>query len=205
MLLGHPLIVICPACGQEHRQTNLLSGNTFGGMFWSDGSSFSPMMPDVPYFSVCSSCRHFFCVKRCEQFESTDESVYELPSLQHPDRKDLSDALTRRLFEGKDEEIYLRTRLWWSMNNINGQEIENQGNSDDKAYLENARALLNLLTTNNQYELLTMAELHRNLREFDTCLSLLSLIDEKRLEERKHQIEEACRKHSSNTFRFDFS
>jgi hypothetical protein len=205
MLLGHPLIVRCPACGQEHRQTNLLSGNTFGGMFWSDGSSFAPMMPDTPYFSVCSTCGHFFCVKRCEQFESDDESVYELPSLEHPGRNALSDALSRKLFEGKNEEIYLRTRFWWSMNKRPFQQEDTTGAEDDKAYRLNALALLELLNDADQHDLLIMAELHRNLKDFGKCLELLNRITEKRLEERRQQIEKACKSKISSTIRIEFN
>lgn len=202
MLLGNPLTVYCPQCNTPHMQMSLISGNTFGGVFWSDGCSLTPMLPDIPLFTRCVSCRCIFSLKRCEQEESEREEAYDFPPVTQPDTEGLEEALATKVYQTEQEEIYLRVRLWWAMNKRPFQTGETMAHSMDEKYLKNARKLIQLLGMNKEENLLTIAELHRNTGEFDACIKALSGIKEKRFEDRADQIKKACEAGITAVIRF---
>lgn len=203
MILGHPLIVYCPGCNTPHMQMNLISGNTFGGVFWSDGCSLSPMLPDIPLFTRCTSCNLIFSLKRCKQTESEDEEVFKMPVVVQPDINGLAEALTLKVHQSGQEEIYLRIRLWWALNNRSFNKGEIGHHIVDQAYRDNAIRLLNLLDVENKENLLTIAELYRNLGEFDECRKTLSGVTEKHFENHVKQIKDACNRGLSAVVRFN--
>jgi len=182
-------------------QMNLISGNTFGGIFWSDGCSLSPMLPDIPLFTKCSSCNLIFNLKNCAQTESTDEDVFDLPNVAQLDITGLEEAISQKVYETEREEIHLRIRLWWAMNKRPFKTGEYEHHEVDQNYLNNAKALLGLLCYENEDELLIIAELYRNLGMFAECRKVLSGITDKRYENRTTQIEKACSSGISSVIR----
>jgi TPR repeat protein len=52
-----PIISRCPACESLLERFELLSGNTFGATFWTDGKVDAPDLPDQPPFGKCSHCK----------------------------------------------------------------------------------------------------------------------------------------------------
>ena len=192
MMLGHLLIVYCSWCETPHSRINLLSGNTFGSIFWSDGCSLSPMLPDVPLFTRCSACRCIFSLRRCNTKESDNEDVFDLPSVAQLDAGGLEEALNQKVYESEQEEIYLRMRLWWALNKRPFKSGETEDQQFDEQYLNNARILLGLLSLEEEENLLLIAELHRNTGEPEACLKALSGIIDKRFENQAEQIRQAC-------------
>lgn len=204
MLLGKPIVFQCPGCGCKHMRMNLISGNTFGGIFWSDGFSLTPMLPDIPRFTRCSSCNHLFNLQTCVQYESEGDDAYNLPEVIHPDRKDLEKAIHDQLFTNDEEEIHLRIRLWWTMNDHPVKSGETGTPGEGLPYTENAHRLLHLLKKNKREEnALLIAELFRNLGEFDTCKQVLAEISSERIQRRANQIAKACLAGVRGVFRLD--
>jgi hypothetical protein len=181
----------------------MVSGNTFGGIFWSDGFSLSPMMPDIPLFTRCSVCGYIFCLTRCGQYESEGEEAYSLPDVAHLNIDGLKEAIEKNVYAGQREEIHLRIRLWWALNKRSFGQHEKVNHITDDLYRENAKKLINLLNEDDEDELLTTAELHRNLGEFKKCREIISKITNRRNENRANQIMEACKAGISSVIRIE--
>ena len=69
MIPGANLIIKCPACQFLHQRESLISGNTFGAEYFSDGKRDAPMLPDFPYFVKCNN-------QECGVFFKIDKSVF---------------------------------------------------------------------------------------------------------------------------------
>jgi len=204
MILGPPLIVTCPECAAQFSRFNMVSGNTFGAIFWSDGFFLAPMMPDIPRFTKCRNCGTIFNLHTCESKESEDSSTDHLPMVESPDTGTLTEAIDLKVFgNSSDDEKYLRVRLWWSKNQRNFDDSMVKLQIADPVYLLNAQELKRLLNTDHPEERLMLAELHRNLGEFDTCLELLSGITDARYTKRLGLLRKACSAKKSAVLRLD--
>lgn len=53
---GPTIIKKCSDCYKSIKQPTLLSGNTFGATFWTDGKQEAPMLPDQPWLVLCPFC-----------------------------------------------------------------------------------------------------------------------------------------------------
>ena len=195
MILSNPLILNCPGCGAPHTCINMLSGNTFGGIFWSDGFYLAPMLPDIPRFTKCVKCGLIFNQHNCPKRESESEETDQYPQISALEREDLITALGQNEYKkNKDDEIYLRIRLWWALNQRPFHADETETLKVDSDYRENANALLNLLDDAMEQHLLIKAELSRNLGGFKECITLLSKIKAPGSEDRISQIKAAALK-----------
>ncbi|NTW25764.1 MAG: hypothetical protein HGA37_13795 [Lentimicrobium sp.] len=204
MILSNPLLLNCPGCSAPHTCINMLSGNTFGGIFWSDGCYLAPMLPDVPRFTKCYVCGLIFNQQNCPKTESESEETDSYPEITTLDKEELIAALGSNAYKGiKEDEIYLRIRLWWAMNPRPFHANETKALTVDAAYRENALALLNLLDDQEEDELITKAELNRNLGQFDECLRYISKVKDKYNEKRVKQIKAAALSGQNSVIRFD--
>jgi hypothetical protein len=203
MILSNPLILNCPGCGAPHTCINMLSGNTFGGIFWSDGYYLAPMLPDIPRFTKCCACGLIFNQHNCPKTESESEQTDRYPEVSALEKEDLISALGQNVYKGdKDDEIYLRIRLWWAMNKRPFHADETETLMVDSDYRENAFALSKLLDGTSEQHLLIKAELSRNLGKFKECLNLLTQIKDSRSENRIAQIKAAALKGNTAVIRF---
>lgn len=67
MIPGSHDIIGCPTCGAPHRQGSLVSGNTLGARWWSDGKLEAPMLPARPLVTRCRGCGRYFWLSRGER------------------------------------------------------------------------------------------------------------------------------------------
>jgi uncharacterized Zn finger protein len=56
MIPGPTVIYECSSCGKHIEQQTIVSGNTFGARFWTDGKVDAPMLPDEPWLVKCQHC-----------------------------------------------------------------------------------------------------------------------------------------------------
>ena len=200
MIISNPMIVHCPKCGQKHQKMNLASGNTFGGIFWSDGSYFAPMLPDLPVFTRCAQCSQVFNSLKAESEEAVSfDEAQDLPEVEHLSREDIEEALDSGVFEGADDETLLRISLWQKMNRHPWKNEEPVPAPDDPGYRKNAEALIALLNGPDSEVLIRKAELYRNLGKFDQCIATLQKISDPLVKTYKNQLEKACRSQKSGT------
>ncbi len=62
MMLGPPAVWTCPRCDATVWLPRLLSGNTFGAVWYSDLKCDATMLPEFPSFSKCPKCGEFFWI-----------------------------------------------------------------------------------------------------------------------------------------------
>ncbi|HEX8823312.1 MAG TPA: hypothetical protein VF794_25525 [Archangium sp.] len=67
MVPGSDDIIGCPSCRAPHRRGSLMSGNTVGARWWSDGKREAPMLPSSPLVTRCRGCGQYFWLHRGER------------------------------------------------------------------------------------------------------------------------------------------
>ncbi len=166
-----PIIYCCPICKKLYSHYILLSGNTFGAIFYSDGFVLAPMLPNIKKLTRCNNCKNFFRMN--DSNEITDEITleYELPPIPNITMYDYNEYLNTNSCLDLEDEIFIRTQLRYSYNHSISY-IE-----DNKALLinnDNLQKLINLYTCNfdKPKYLFTVAEIYRNLHNFNRSIEL---------------------------------
>ena len=206
MTIGPYYFYKCPFCGNTLKNRSIMSGNTFGAKFYSDGSRIAPMLPDIPNLTKCNKCDNIVWLSDLEELgeknvsSNADYSDHpewrNIDCVKHLQIYDLWCALktlpkTRKSAKQKQREIFIRQRIWWKYNN--GADLtEIDAWSDDcrnfdvgknlatiDRWYENCRDLLDLLDPKDNDQCCMAAELNRNLCNFSKCLELIKKLPEK--------------------------
>lgn len=103
--------------------------------------------------------------------------------------------LRRLAEENKNEELIIRKQIWWSYNDRirEGQEIFND-ESDELRWLENVQKLKALLDQTDINQRIMIAEINRNLGDFETCINVIQSIDNDELNWLKDKFLNECNK-----------
>jgi len=178
MLLGPPDVLYCPFCNAPYQMHSILSGNTFGGIQFSDGQSFYPMLPEQPQITRCDACGKYFWIKDLEISDNIEnfKGEEEPPFLRWLEQDEWVEAIGKMLYRDNKDETYLRMRLWWVLNNKFRHEERRKVDDDkfpEELYYENLNRLLGLIKQNAQADQLLLAEIHRELGYFNEALDLL--------------------------------
>jgi len=197
MMPGLTLIKKCSACRQLIEEETLISGNTFGAVFWTDGECCADMLPDEPELVKCPFCKALVWLEELE--EAGDKVIHHLEGFTPAKNPDIDLNITRpfkmpnvndyfRLLKGKIEndkrEAYLRLRAWRAGNNRrrrsehgpkkfrnrNGKPLEPLSYNE----IKNMKELICILDEQNDEERITKAELFRELGFFTQCLNYLA-------------------------------
>lgn len=170
MIPGPTIIRKCPDCSGLIEQGTIVSGNTFLAIFWTDGKMDALMMPDQPRFVKCPHCQALVWINELEEVGRVEpiigDQVYEnAKSYDLPDIQDYLLELRRRDYDRKKEQ-YLRVRAWWAGNDKRRYEGERtQALSGDE--IENMQALYDMLDPSDDNDRLMMAEIKRELGQFE--------------------------------------
>ena len=186
MLLGPKYIYQCPNCDNLLSRNSLMSGNTMLSQQYSDGKVIAMMLPEFPSVTICSKCDNIFWIKKAKEIGSY--------SLEYPDPKnpvqnewknaeevgfltidEYFSAVDNEIYSTKDEELFLRVRIWWGFND-RVRKGGNLFNTDNEKFLweKNAKILLNLLNNEDINENIMIADLNRNLGNFEECLKIIN-------------------------------
>ena len=74
MLYGSTLVKCCSECSGHIEEQSILSGNTFGATYWTDGKMEAPMLPAVPRLVKCPHCMFLLWIAELEvidEYEGT--------------------------------------------------------------------------------------------------------------------------------------
>ncbi|MBP5983416.1 MAG: hypothetical protein KA734_06815 [Fluviicola sp.] len=181
MIPGPNYVYECPSCKNIITNESIITGNSFGSTFYSDGKSVSIMMPDFPKITKCEKCTTIFWLDKQEvigyiNLDSNKPAKWrKADKARFLSKKDYFRALATGLAENKEEELFIRIRIMWAYNDrIRRQKEIFEDEQDERSWIENSRQLLSLLdlsTVNHQF---VAAEIHRNLGDFDNCISVLN-------------------------------
>lgn len=221
---GPDYIYKCPNCSKLVKRRSLATGNTFGAKFFSDGRREAPMLPDFPKLTKCKSCNTILDLSALKDVGTFDNDFHydfdkkevvnrnngikwknifsklikattkieDIPSANFLESEDLFRAL--KLFP--QHELYIRQKIWWSYNRYRlGKNV---------VYDDNCKALIKLLDENDEQQKIMIAELYRNLGEFEKCVELMYSLPDIRYSDLKWIFEKECKKGNSLTFCIDF-
>ncbi|MDN5350204.1 MAG: hypothetical protein PWQ54_1600 [Bacteroidales bacterium] len=208
MLPGPTLLYACPKCGQKIANESLMSGNTFGARYFSDGKRIAPMLPEFPDLIRCQSCGFFFFLHEQEPVDELyrfddqfDFDLSEIDQAQAPGLDDLVLALREEVARKKENEIAIRMDIWRAFNDRSRNGKSMFLNENDKVlYHRNCEVLIALIEPKEDHFKVTLAELNRNLGLFDTCLKLINSLEDQRWNNLKKQFTMACEQGETKVF-----
>ena len=179
---GPDIVRECPECGILLQQATMMSGNTAGARIWTDGKMDAPMLPDRPWLVKCPQCDTLFWIDEARKVGEQNRNLEDRswPGAIDPDLPSEADFLNVLSDSGlsEDKELYLRRRAWWAANDLIRAD-ESAIDSLISIQLEpvrkaNLEALANRLDENKPEERIIKAEIYRELKRFDKCITLLS-------------------------------
>jgi len=200
---GPPEVIACPACGAKHFRETLISGNTCGSRYYSDGRMVAPFLPAFPYFVRCCACKAFFKITEEVISERLQEDSYfrgksrcDFPFVEFLTIDEFCQAIQDGLHNSRpkgskeyDNDIWsLRIQLWHTFNDKVRDDKGGAGAIEDPRYIDNCRTMLSEIREEDRVRdeeeegpdrdtsLLMLAEIHRNLGEFEECMRLLGEI-----------------------------
>jgi len=201
MLPGPNYVYKCPNCGNLLTKGSLMSGNTFGAKIFSDGKRIAPMLPEFPNLTKCKKCDTIFWLSKLKEIGTYEWGDNENSQWQKADNaefleiEDYYNAIIKGVAENKGEELIIRQRIWWAYNDKirEGQEIFND-ESDELRWIENVQKLKTLLDQSDINQKIMIAEINRNLGDFETCINLIQSIDNDELNWLKEKFLNECNK-----------
>jgi hypothetical protein len=156
-----------------------MSGNTFGATLYSDGKQIAPMLPRFPNLTKCKKCNSTFWLSDLKEIGEcgwgANENPAEWENAPYADFLNIED-LFRALNEYKDNEMSIRQDIWWSYNDRvrNNQKLFMENSPNDEAmWKENCESLIDLLDNNDTSQKIMIAELYRNLVQFEKCVEII--------------------------------
>ena len=201
MLPGPTYVYKCPNCGNLLSKGSLMSGNTFGAKIFSDGKRIAPMLPDFPNLTKCKKCNTIFWLSKLKEIGTYKRGDNKNPQWQkavHAEFLEIEDyynAIINGIAENKEEEIIVRQRIWWAYNDKKreGQEIFID-ESDELRWVENVQKLKTLLDQSDINQKILIAEISRNLGDFENCISIIQSIDNDALSWLKEKFINECKR-----------
>jgi hypothetical protein len=176
MLPGSTIIKKCSECAHLIEEFTIMSGNTFGATFWTDGKRDAPMLPDQLWFIKCPHCQALLWVDEQEKVGevdpfSDDETFKEAQSYSEPALHDYFFELHKNGLD-KKKERYLRIRAWWSGNDKRRDTKTVKQNLSDEE-IENIQALYFMLDSSDENDRIMMAEIMREMGQFENAEMIL--------------------------------
>lgn len=196
MNFGHDIVRECYHCQGHFREMTLLSGNTFRAVYFTDGKREAPMLPTVPWLVACPHCNGFVWRDRAEEVghasryvnpDQSPERLYRIGMTteiiadmrQRPEYRVLTADEWLGALESapldRERELYVRRSAWWATNDPvrRSDNLEASVRYRSNAHEGNMWALIDLLKGNTPDQRLMVAELYRELGDFDDAAATL--------------------------------
>lgn len=178
MTPGPNQILKTPLTGALAKITTIMSGNTFGARYWTDGKREAPMLPDQPWLRMVPGTGELFWTDECEAVGEeepwTGNSEFaNVPYAEEPAVEDYVRALSDGMASSPEKESYIRMRLWWAAN-----DPVRHGKTATPlwpGHRDNLIRLLALLTESDPHQRLMAAEVCRQLGNFTRASELMTL------------------------------
>ena len=180
MLPDADLIIACPHCHAPTRVFQLMSGNTFGAITWTDGWMDAPMMPRPPRITRCEACRKIYWVASAPLLgyaapgaPEKDEPWADVPDALLLEEADCHEALREGLGAQPEFELELRVLTWWRGNDAFRTPLHPAGHLTSAEAIANMRRMIELTAEGDEDLLLFRAEAQRHLGNFDDARETL--------------------------------
>ncbi|HPN39825.1 MAG TPA: tetratricopeptide repeat protein [Melioribacteraceae bacterium] len=166
-MILNPVIYKCPYCNKLYDYIELISGNTFGAVSYSDGFIMAPMLPNIIRITKCINCNSFFWLNDFNLYTAgtLNSALQQLPELTI---YDYMEYLDNNYQIDLTDELYIRNQIRFNFNHS----IKLQ--SDEFALVlaeRNLMALLDIyLYKLDTVSFLNIGEIYRNLGQFEKAI-----------------------------------
>ncbi len=197
-IFGNAEIVKCPYCGTKKELINLVTGNTFGAVYWSDNKRIAPMLPQASPVQKCPHCKKYFLKRRNEHGVGKKTST-ERGELTYSEWKKAYNQFMAEKIAGKDKV----DMCFWLIQAYNDHYYRNpQSKTPTKAeYDFFVKIVLSFIKafdwTQVDYPLLK-AELYREAGKMQECAKVLNAIPYKSLQDFEKDIYNGIKKRMNN-------
>ena len=192
MLPGPVKIIQCPYCDQKFKQSTMMSGNTMGATFWTDGKREAPMLSEDISVSFCEECSSYFWVDKAEVVDEAppDSRKYlDLDYLKDLTLEQYIEALQKIEIRSDQDKFYLLRQIWWKYNDYYREDKDAEIPQDIKKVITDLLdRLLNNFNEENDDHLLMKGELLRELGQFKAAEKTLNKISNPEYKEVKQFI-----------------
>jgi hypothetical protein len=185
-----------------------MSGNTFGAELYSDGKQIAPMLPIYPTITQCPECGTLFRLKDSNQIGESDpwkdvktESGDDITVAKHLSIKGNLEAIEQEFYDENMGEVDYRINIWYLFNDRvrKGMPLfKNDG--DEIIWQENLYKLLDLLDEDDSNRMIMVAEIHRNLGNFDECLSIIESLASPKMDWLTEKFKTECNNQNTLVF-----
>jgi len=175
-----PIVLECPECGEKYlisRESNTPSENA---TIFSDGFFIDELNWRIPKIIGCVTCELGFFPEKGKIIEKPGwnefhEKWSQIKKAEPPTAGSLALELRARKNIDPMDELALRLEFWFSGNHTeNGRMLLTKNEKFSTFWNESLMKLENLLSPNIEDQRLVKAEINRQLKRFDQCISLLS-------------------------------
>lgn len=183
---GKTILAMCPHCGQEKELMSLISGNTFGARQWSDTKMFAPMLPRVSDVQKCRHCGKYFMYREARiRFDESNDSFKFTTVTGKLSYEEMKQAflMLEDSVGGKESELDLRMAFLHSFNDAfrecmdcysgDIKDSSQRNETDYELHRSNLNAILSLIDASKDENGIFIAEIYRELGQFDDCISML--------------------------------
>ena len=182
MIPGPAQYYKCPKCPQIMSRGSIMSGNTFGSRLFSDGKRISPMLPEFPTITKCYNCDYIFWLNSGQMCGLEQVDPNQVKRAGFLDAFGLNEAIKLGLALNSKEEVYLRQRIIWSINDrVRAGQTKFSDSKSQSIWEENQLALIRMLDEKNMDEMILLIEVYRNMGKFYDSYSLVMLIHDFKL------------------------
>ena len=169
----------CPSCDGLLIERTLISGNTIGARFWTDGKMEAPMLPQYPALVRCAHCDALLWLPEAQEFRPPQP----LPMFQTapgardpkaPTEADYLEAIASGLAPGAEREKYCRVHAWHASNDAR-RDLKSKSAAGELPIqtADNMKLLFAMLDRSAPEQRMLRAELARELGRFAEALDLL--------------------------------
>ena len=176
----------CAQCKCEFTSNVVASSNTFGAKFYTDG--FVDGVAQNSDLLICPGCKRYIWREDVHALETCRNrgeysNYFRRNNKQEllPEEIGISDfeykeLINKAVWKNEAQEKYIRIRAWWSFNSVTRDLLKRSqfmGTIPSPEAEANLMRLLQLLDPIDPYEIITKAEVLRQLGRFDESLKQL--------------------------------
>ena len=176
MIPGPQIIRQCSECAGLIIEDSIISGNTFGATLWTDGKQEAPMLPDQPWLVKCPHCQKLIWIDEQKEVArippfNQNKDYKKARSYDLPELEDYFSLLEEKNLN-QEKELYVRIRAWWKGNDVRRGNKKNPSGLTKKERA-NLQTLFKVLDPVDDNQRILMAEIKRELEDFDGAVELL--------------------------------